>query len=301
MNDDPQGADSRSAEGPLAGERLAAARRDQDITLADIARELHLDEVKVQALEQNQFDVLGAPVFAKGHLRKYAELVGIPSGEVLGDYYALNRSAGAPPVVGAPRKQSRDVDLGRWVVPIAIVLILTLAVGWWLRNGSPLPSFGSGEQASEDAPRIETLPQAALPAGTTESAAGLPLDDQAAANAVASVATTAIDDSAESLSSDSNPQPATVAGNDVIADDGQVSVTLAFSGDCWTEVTDADGARLFFNLGRDGNRVAVRGEPPLRVLLGNYGNVAITVNDSQFSIPMSARRGQTARFSILAP
>ncbi len=43
-----------------------------------MAKELHLDEPKVQALEENQFDVLGAPVFAKGHLRKYAELVGVP-------------------------------------------------------------------------------------------------------------------------------------------------------------------------------------------------------------------------------
>ena len=60
--------------GPLAGERLAVARRNQQITVLEIAKELHLDEHKVRALEQNDFDVLGAPVFAKGHLRKYAQL-----------------------------------------------------------------------------------------------------------------------------------------------------------------------------------------------------------------------------------
>ena len=54
----------------------------------------------MQALEENRFDVLGAPVFAKGHLRKYADLVGVPIEDVLADYYSLNRAVGAPPVVG---------------------------------------------------------------------------------------------------------------------------------------------------------------------------------------------------------
>ena len=34
--------------GPLAGERLAAARREQQITVLEVAKELHLDEPKVQ-------------------------------------------------------------------------------------------------------------------------------------------------------------------------------------------------------------------------------------------------------------
>ena len=75
MSDDAKEPDT-DEEGPLGGERLRAARRANDISLRDIAKELHLDEGKVRALEQNDFDVLGAPVFAKGHLRKYAELVG---------------------------------------------------------------------------------------------------------------------------------------------------------------------------------------------------------------------------------
>ena len=62
---------------PLGGERLAEARHKEEIPLSDIAKELHLDEFKVEALERNEFDVLGAPVFAKGYLRKYAQLVGV--------------------------------------------------------------------------------------------------------------------------------------------------------------------------------------------------------------------------------
>ena len=148
MSDGPPSVDREPTGGPLAGERLAAARRDQDIAIKDIAKELHLDQHKVQALEQTQFDVLGAPVFAKGHLRKYAALVKVPIDDVLTDYYQLNRSVGAPPVVGAPRKTQRDIDLVKYAVPAAGVLFALIIISWWLASGSPLPSFG-GDDAPE--------------------------------------------------------------------------------------------------------------------------------------------------------
>ncbi|MDH3374021.1 MAG: helix-turn-helix domain-containing protein, partial [Gammaproteobacteria bacterium] len=78
-------------EGPRGGERLAEARRKQQISVLEIAKELHLDEAKVRALERNEFDVLGAPVFAKGHLRKYAQLVGVDPADVFADYYQMTR------------------------------------------------------------------------------------------------------------------------------------------------------------------------------------------------------------------
>jgi transcriptional regulator with XRE-family HTH domain len=96
---DENSAKEESEGGPVGGERLKKARREHDISVRDVAKELHLDEYKVRALEKNEFDVLGAPVFAKGHLRKYAELVGVDTDDVMTDYYQMNRSAAAPPVV----------------------------------------------------------------------------------------------------------------------------------------------------------------------------------------------------------
>ena len=85
--------------GPVCGERLAEARRRQQISVYEIAKELHLDDFKVRALENNEFEVIGAPVFAKGHLRKYAQLVKVDEADVLADYYQLERTSGAPLVL----------------------------------------------------------------------------------------------------------------------------------------------------------------------------------------------------------
>ena len=312
MSDQSSGSDDDDAQAPLAGERLAAARRDQDISLAEIAKELHLDEAKVQALEQNQFEALGAPVFAKGHLRKYAEIVGVPLDDVLADYYQLNRSAGAPPIIGPPRERPQELDLGRWVLP-AVGVAFIAGIAWlWISSGSPLPSLG-GDEATDDQPLAVPLPASpgiadGLPADgdeyeTTEDETSIAADEGATESLDDRADTGDADDATAGAGPAATDPPATADQDvpDAAPAAASVSVTLNFRGECWTEITDADGARLFFDLGRAGRNVTVSGTPPLRVLLGSYENVDVAVDGDPFAIPASSRRGETARFTIAAP
>ena len=48
-------------------------------------------------IEANRFDALGAPVYAKGHLRKYATLLGLSPETVIARYEALERHVPAEP------------------------------------------------------------------------------------------------------------------------------------------------------------------------------------------------------------
>lgn len=281
MNDESKDETSSETSGPVGGERLAEARRLKQISLPDIARELHLDEAKVQALEENRFDVLGAPVFAKGHMRKYAELVGVSIDDVLADYYTMNRSAGAPPVVGPPRERVRDFSLSPWVFVIPVIVILAVLAWQWLGRVTiePAPVMQPQTQPVESSttslPAVESAPAAEATEEATPGITELPAPAPTVAD---------------------NPPPVPVA--EPIAQLDEVALTLAFSGDCWTEVTDADGTRLFFDLGSAGRRVNVSGKAPLRVLLGNSNNVAVSVNGEPYSIAPSQLRGDTARLTI---
>ncbi len=120
-------------QGPVGGERLAAARREQQISVQEIAKELHLDEPKVRALERNEFDVLGAPVFAKGHLRKYAQLVAVDESDVMADYYQLNRAGGMPPLVSSRRRARREMSPGPWIAVIVVLIVVATAY-WWFTS-----------------------------------------------------------------------------------------------------------------------------------------------------------------------
>lgn len=276
MSDENDNRDDESSpeesQGPLGGERLAQARREQQITVLDIAKELHLDEYKIHALERNDFDVLGAPVFAKGHLRKFAQLVKVSEADVMADYYQLSRSAGAPPVL-SPRPQLRQViSPGPYVVGIIIVLVAALTY-WW---------FGVREDAPQQpvTGEIASLPQQTLSAQGADEFLNATAD--------------AVDEEEQPVISE--PDAAVETADTPIASGMRLSIT--YSGDCWTEITDAKGRRLFFDLGRAGRTVNLFGEPPFNVLLGNAGNVSLVVNGTSFDIPAADRRGRTARLTI---
>jgi cytoskeleton protein RodZ len=293
------------AASPVGGERLAQTRRTRGISVFEIAKELHIDEPKVRALEENRFDVLGAPVFAKGHMRKYAELVGVPVDEILADYSQLNRSAGAPPVVRPPRKEPREIWIGPWVSGVVIILVGALAAWWWF----------SLEQTVE---RVIVQPATLAPfeadrdidPSERENGPSEPQDDAAPD----------VDDSApppdDEATADLAEEPLVFAGEpasepqfglvvaEQIASDGNVAVgssvelVLSFTGDCWAEVTDATGRRLYYDLGIEGRSVTLNGAEPLGVLLGNSSNVRVQVNGFDYSIPTANRRGNMARLTI---
>jgi cytoskeleton protein RodZ len=265
-----------SADGPMGGERLAQARRELQIPVIEIAKELHLDEYKVRALESNDFDVIGAPVFAKGHLRKYAQLVKVDEADVMADYYQLNRSVSTPLVISVGIRPRRNLSPGPWIAAATVVAIVAFAY-WWFTTRDVAP------------PRPVTGVVAALPDDVaTNEPEDEDVEDEGPATAVD--VEPAIVTEAESL-----PPPA------ITLDTAGMQLSITYSGDCWTEITDASGRRLFFELGRSGRTVNLSGEAPFNVLFGDAANVSLVVNGANFNIPATNRRGRTARLTITGP
>lgn len=286
---------------PLAGERLAAARREKQISVDEIAKELHIDDYKVRALERNDFEVLGAPVFAKGHLRKYAQLVGVRIEDVLADYYQLNRSVGMPPLVGRVREPSREINFGRWLWLLLIIIIAGAAYWWFVARETP--QLPAAEPVSG---------QVSLPGSTDENDAANDAGDDFAASdnaeSVDAIMPVEMDDTSDEVSGQASGQASPASDEDVetvpavaFSAPGDLDVDVTYSGDCWTEITDSSGERLFFGLGRAGRTVSVSGSPPLSVLFGNADNVSLEVDGAAYPITAANRRGLTARFSIQAP
>lgn len=298
MNETANEKSGDESKGPLCGERLRAARRENDISIRDIAKELHLDEPKVRALEENNFALLGAPVFAKGHMRKYAELVGVDIDDVLADYYQLERSTGAPPVVGPKRKVPREISLGPWIAVIVVALIVGGAAYWWFNR----------EPADISSAKVE--PATLAPFASDSDIDPAPAEDPQVTTGNAEVVgnQSADDPDAEELPTVENEEvqiePAVTVQEPVNSAPSslpQVRVELTYTGDCWTEVSDASGKRLFYDLGATGRVVPLRGDAPLRIVLGDSANVSITVEGRDYQIPNSARSGRLARLTINRP
>lgn len=117
------------------GELLREERTRRRLSVQQAAEDLHLDVRSVEAIESNNFQSLGAPVFAKGHLRKYALLLGLAPEVVLARYQSLSDIPVVPNPVPAtvnmvqPR---RRVSLRLpWPARIAAILLVLAGVGLW--------------------------------------------------------------------------------------------------------------------------------------------------------------------------
>mgnify|MGYP001805955677 CR=1 FL=1 len=89
------------------GQQLRAHRQARGIEIERIASQLHLRRDVVEALEQDRYDSLPAPVYVAGYLRNYSRLLGIDSDALIQAYHAAQSDSpvAAPPpqtVAAAP-------------------------------------------------------------------------------------------------------------------------------------------------------------------------------------------------------
>lgn len=121
--------------GSSPGARLRAAREARGLSIEEVADRLRLNAALVLAMEQDRLALLGAPVFARGHLRNYAALVGAAEKEVM----AACDPADVPEPTFLPALDRRTKPLrrARWVWPVAAVVLaiaVVTAVWWMARN-----------------------------------------------------------------------------------------------------------------------------------------------------------------------
>src|SRR6187431_3120114 len=92
------GSDTRSG----IGARLRAGRERMGLTQLQMAEKLHVDPKVVESLEGERFDALGAPVFVRGHLKRYADFIGEKAAELVEIYVSASKAA-APDLTRLPK------------------------------------------------------------------------------------------------------------------------------------------------------------------------------------------------------
>lgn len=304
---------SAAARGPRAGLRLKAAREARNVSLEEIARELHLDPDMLRDLEANRFDRFSAPVFTKGYLRRYAGLVGVPEEEVLADFEAVSDSDGPPPVViKSPPVRTRYVPSLQTVLVVLLVCVLGV-LGWWAFSGAVLTpleeaSSGSGDarpaRVSDDAPGATLADLSAnpgtdraAPAASEAAAAGASANAEGTAEEATAEGADAVADGRQAATAPSairavSEQSAASAGN------REIALTLSFTDECWLQVTDGDGERLYAGIARGGQVRRFSAVPPVSLVFGNADAASIEVDGEPYAIDPADRRGRTARITV---
>ena len=251
------------------GKLLSSERQAKDLSIKDVARELRIDSSIIKKLENNEFQLIEAPVFVKGYLRQYAGLLGLKIDMVIDSYEKNHPDQSYKPIVNEAEEQIRKYVLTPKLIFIATSVLVIFLMGWvifsTLPQDNPLPATSNNQAVYEEPnPVVEEIVEEEI----IESASEI-------------------------------DEPEIIEPNPVVEEIAEVKLKVNYNGACWTEIYDAFGNVLFYDLGNNDQDVVVSGVAPLDVLFGAIDQVNnIKVDDQDFALPITSRRGSVLRFEI---
>lgn len=241
------------------GQILREAREAQGITLDNAAMRLRLMHRQVEAMERDDFESLGQPVFARGFVRNYARLLGLVPESLLArmDGGPTEPAAFVPTEPALPRSWLTSPWLILSLLGLLLVVAVPVALYAWLNSDG-------GERPDAPTP-VVMQPRPAAAVATAPVTAPADVVSPAPVSPVIPAA------------ADGTSPEATTSGTTESAAEGSV-LHLDFGDESWTEIKDASGRMLMRQLNPAGSSADVHGQPPFDVVIGNATQVQMTYN-----------------------
>lgn len=254
------------------GQRLKKARELRGLSLDQVATELRLSRRIVEGIEADDYSGLPEPAFVRGYMRRYAQLVKLSPDDIASrfdQYYAADTATPAPDA--RPRNPIQILGdlarprlrLGRLLSWASLALILLLVVGlFWGRQDSASVALEEEPAAVVSAPAVPAAPVVTDPSAPVAiSSDVLPLPSGPA-----------------QLPAPVGGSVAPVAAAPVAAPVAMDQLKLVLTGDSWISIKDAKGQVLTSTVHKAGVSLALSGEAPFAVNIGNAPGVSLSIN-----------------------
>lgn len=313
------------------GVRLRNAREQLGLSQQAVAERLCLKVSTVRDIEEDKAPADLASTFLRGYIRSYAKLVHIPEDELLPmmEKQAPVRAAKVAPMQSfslGKRRKKRDGWLMSFTWLVLFVVVGLTGAWWWQNhkaqqeeittmadqssaelnqsNGAqsvPLSTEGAAtssepQTAAANAPATEAAP---APEATANTAPATQAQDQ---NAVVSPSQANVDTAPAATAQADNTAaslPTDPAGTVAPAVDPNALV-MNFTADCWLEVTDATGKKLFSGLQRKDGTLNLTGQAPYKLKIGAPAAVQIQYQGKPVDLSRFIRTNQVARLTVNA-
>ncbi|HEY5257613.1 MAG TPA: RodZ domain-containing protein [Candidatus Baltobacteraceae bacterium] len=158
---------------PALGERFRAAREARGLTLSEVAEQIRIRSVYLGAIEEENWSVIGAPVYIRGFLRTYARFLALDSEQAVAAFNEL--TAGAivpvstdPPQV--PRRSPKGLQALIWVASAIAVALIAFVV----YNEVTLQSRPLAAASPTPSPTASGVPSISPPNSASPSASSAP-------------------------------------------------------------------------------------------------------------------------------
>ena len=320
-------------EAQTTGVRLRNAREQLGLSQQAVAERLCLKVSTVRDIEEDKAPADLASTFLRGYIRSYARLVHIPEEELLP---GLEKQAPIRPGKVAPmqsfslgkRRKKRDGWLMTFTWLILFVVVGLTGAWWWQNHKAqqeeittmadqstaelnannestqsvPLDTSATASQNNAQVPADAASTAATTAPQTSEATSAAPTAD-AQQNAVVAPSQANVDTAATAPAvapvAPGAPLPADQAGVTTPAVDPNALV-MNFTADCWLEVTDATGKKLFSGMQRKDGNLNLTGQAPYKLKIGAPAAVQIQYQGKPVDLSRFIRTNQVARLTVNA-
>jgi cytoskeleton protein RodZ len=248
------------------GSELSAARTKAGLTLENVAERTMIRRTVIERMEADDFSLCGGDVYARGHLRTIATVVGADPQPLVDEFDRLHAPHGpsASEVFEAETGVKREARGPNWTAAMAaaVVVVALIAVFQVVRSsGSSAPAAGPSGSSS-------TGVGASSPPGASPTAA--------------------------SSAPAASPSPTVVAQVPPSAQGVSVRIEVV-SGKTWVSATGS-GKKLFEGLLSAGTVKVLNDAKMVKLLVGNAAALRLTVNGVDIGSPGGV--GQVVRLSF---
>lgn len=261
------------------GHRLMQARLARQLSIEEVAGQLHLQARHLDALEQQDLSRLPGPSYICGYLRAYAKFLHLPSNEIVENFPGVREHiAGVKSTVVmtklyTPRSFDFSGPRPAWLGAVGMLGALLL-IGWAVfqmsGNGAgPEPAATTVRQVvPKVSPKVVAPPERSADPAT-------PVPE--------------------------NPEPLNTVSADVIAalppSTPVATLVLELGGESWVEIYDAGERRLVNEEVHAGETRVIRGQAPFKLMLGAAKSVQVRLNGARFDMTPHQQR-ESAVFEV---
>jgi cytoskeletal protein RodZ len=242
------------------GETLSHARRERGLSVEDVAADTRIRATVISAIEADRFDLCGGTVYARGHIRSIARVVGADPAAVIAEFDADHHvEHPVAAIVDSPTDHeavSRAEHHGpNWTLAMAaaLVVICGFALYGLIHHGSsksPTNAAGSHSQTGQHH---------------------------------------------HHSTSPSSPPPSSVA---VLPQQTATMLVRTLTDQTWLSITTKSGKTLFSGLLAAGQHKVFSDKHGLAYVIGNAPAVDLVVNGNDIGAPPSSS-GVVARGTVV--
>lgn len=283
------------------GSILRKARSAAGLSHQDVATKLNLRVQQVIAIEEDRYDEFLAPIYAKGQIRNYANLLKIdplPLAASFDEQAKRQKIEKSKPLARPVRPQVNATSHRHLHIALAAFLLILLVL-WWQADNHDF--FADNVSITEAVPAERDNELAVSTGALNPAVADYDGNQDSVVDPLAGETTQMVQaqllaqsDSVNAEISDAVVEESTVSDRPVsensVADSINQAVQLlhslsfSFSGDCWVEVKDRDNNVLAASLKHADDELTVSGQAPFSVILGYAPVVSLQYNGEPVDI-----------------